>query len=157
MTLEQWAIRWGVSHAALAELKAQLGVATDPDARHAGESEAAVQNRVRLEASRKGLRLFRNNVGACTDDKGRHIRYGLANDSAKLNREVKSADLIGFRPVLIEQHHVGSVIGQFVSRECKPEGWSYAGTEHETAQLRWAELCAAFGCDAAFTTGEGSL
>jgi hypothetical protein len=49
------------------------------------------------------------------------------------------------------------MIGQFMSREIKKEGWRYTGDEDEVAQLRWLELVVAYGGDACFTTGEGSL
>lgn len=120
-------------------------------------SEAAQQALVRLEASRKGLVLWRNNVGVLVDERGVPVRFGLANDSAAVNRSIKSADLVGIRPLLITPAHVGSVVGQFVSREVKAEGWRYTGTERERAQLRWAELVLSLGGDAAFATGEGSL
>lgn len=120
-------------------------------------TEAAIQTLVRLEASRKGLVLWRNNVGVLTDERGVPVRFGLANDSAAVNRNIKSADLIGIRPLLITPEHVGHTIGQFVSREVKAAGWRYTGTPREAAQLRWAELVLGLGGDAAFATGEGSL
>ena len=59
-TLTQWAIRHGVSHQALAELRQMMGVDTDPASCNAKPgSEAAVQQAIRLEASRLGMRLFR--------------------------------------------------------------------------------------------------
>jgi hypothetical protein len=120
-------------------------------------SESAVLNIVRAEATRKGLRLWRNNVGACYTARGDFIRYGLANGSAAENSIVKSADLIGIRPIVITQQHIGYTIGQFVSREIKAANWRYTGTEREAAQLRWAELILALGGDSGFTTAEGSL
>lgn len=157
----QWAIRNGVSHNALEELRGIFGLIQDGprDLGPAlpGESEAAVQSRVRLEAARKGLRLWRNNVGALLDSRGVPVRYGLANDSQQLNKIVKSGDLIGWRPVLITVEHVGSRIAQFVSRECKRPGWKYTGDDHERAQLRWAEALAADGGDAKFCCEEGTL
>lgn len=154
-----WAIRHQVSAQALHELGALFGVHgghTLPD-KVKGVDEDAVQSVVRLEASRKGAMLFRNNVGVLEDKTGRPVRYGLANDSKELNKTIKSADLIGFRSTLIEQHHVGSHMAQFVSRECKKVGWSYKGDEREAAQLAWAQLVIAHGGDAAFCTGEGTL
>ena len=59
-------------------------------------SEAAVQAAIRIRASELGVRLFRNNVGACVDETGRVIRYGLANDSAQLQKRLKSSDLVGW-------------------------------------------------------------
>ena len=155
----QWAIRHGVSMPALQELAGLFGMHGErflPSAVK-GTSEAAVQAAVRLEAARKGVRLFRNNVGVLMDATGRPVRYGLANESKQVNDVCKSADLIGWRPVLIGPQHVGQIIGQFVSRECKRPGWHYTGNEHEQAQLAWAQLVAAGGGDAAFCAGEGTL
>lgn len=154
MTLTQWAARHGVSAEALAEL---TGIVTDPQSAPTGQSEAAVQQLVRLEASRLGMRLFRNNVGACKDDTGRVIRYGLCNDSAQMNKAVKSSDLIGIRPVIITLDMVGHTIGQFVAREVKRPGWSYRGTDREVAQQAFGQLVLKLGGDFKFCTGEGSL
>lgn len=120
-------------------------------------SESGISSDIRLEASQRGCRLWRNNVGATYTPTGQFIRFGLANDSAQLNKAIKSADLIGIRPVLITQAHVGLTIGQFISREVKHPGWKYTGTERERAQLAWAELINSLGGDACFTTGRGTL
>jgi hypothetical protein len=155
----QWATRNAVTHQALLELQAifrLLGTETMPAAAK-GTSEAAVQAVVRLEAAKSGVKLWRNNVGALLDSRGVPVRYGLGNDSPELNKVIKSADLIGWRPVLIGPEHVGSLIAQFVSRECKQVGWHYKGNDHERAQLKWAEIITADGGDASFCTGEGSL
>lgn len=159
MTLDDWAIRWGVSAAALVELRAMWGIinSTNPTTIGADPSEAGVQMSVRLEATEKRLLLWRNNVGALLDKDGRLVRYGLANDSKALNEKIKSGDLIGIRPVTIGAEHIGHVIGQFVSRETKFAGWKFKGDAREMAQLRWIELVASAGGDAAFTTGPGSL
>ena len=155
----QWAARHGVSLQALHELAGIFGMHgghfLPPTVK--GTSEAAVQSAIRLEAARKGVRLFRNNVGALIDARGVPVRYGLANESKQVNDVCKSADLVGWRPVLIGPQHVGAVIGQFVSRECKRPGWRYTGGPHEEAQLAWAQLVTAGGGDAAFCTGEGTL
>jgi hypothetical protein len=91
-----------------------------------------------------------------TED-GRWIRYGLANESGKMNNFIKSADLIGIRPIKIRETMVGMIIGQFVSREIKHSNWVYSGTEREIAQMRWVELITGLGGDACFATGEGTL
>lgn len=117
-------------------------------------NEASVQSQVRLEAARQGWKLWRNNVGVLLDAKGRPVRYGLANDSKIVNQAVKSADLIGIKPVLITQEMVGSIIGQFVSLECKHSDWKPSNNDdHEMAQARWAEIVMLAGGYAAFTTG----
>lgn len=120
-------------------------------------TESGVSSDIRLEASQKGGRLWRNNVGALATPAGQFIRFGLANDSAQLNRAIKSADLIGIRPILITTEHIGLTIGQFVSREVKHPGWKYTGTERELAQLAWAELINSLGGDACFATSRGTL
>lgn len=162
----QWAARHGVTLQALTELAGIFGMHGTPHAVSEGHdlppavkgtSEAAVQAAVRLEAARKGVRLFRNNVGALIDSRGIPVRYGLANESKQVNDVMKSADLIGWRPVLIGPQHVGQVIGQFVSREVKAVGWHYTGSDREPAQLAWAQLVTAGGGDAAFCAGVGTL
>jgi FlaA1/EpsC-like NDP-sugar epimerase len=158
MTLTQWAIKHSVSHIALAELTAMFTAPnTDPSRVIPGASEAAVVNNVTLEASRVGARLWRNNVGACKDERSRLIRYGLCNVSKKMNEQLKSSDLIGIKPVLITGDMVGSTIGQFTAREVKHGGWQYKGTDHEVAQLRFMELVVGLGGDACFVNSEGSL
>lgn len=171
MTLNQWAIKYGVPHGAVAELRAIFGTYEFEPSPLAGESEAAVQTRIRLEASKKGMRLWRNNVGATPAEEThtcprcstrfnvtkQPVRYGLANESPKMNKTIKSHDLIGIHPVLIQPHHVGQVIGQFVSREVKKGSWVYTGTEHEKAQLKWGELINSMGGDAAFANREGTI
>lgn len=160
MKLDDWARTWAVSDSALADLRARLlGLDGQPTLADAtGKSEAAVQNLVRVEASRKGLRLWRNNVGAMNDpESGVFLRFGLANDSKKLNEVIKSGDLIGIRPRVVQPGDVGRLIGQFVSREVKHAGWRYTGSNREQAQLNWANLINSLGGDAAFCTGEGSL
>lgn len=131
-------------------------------------SEARVQSEVRLEASGKGVHVWRNNVGAgtiaperCTccgaPTVGRPIRWGLANDSSKLNAVLKSADLIGGRSTLITPDMVGTTLLRFVSRECKPEGWKPDNSERTKAQIAWRDLINRLGGDAAIVTAVGSL
>lgn len=155
--LHEWAAAWGIPAAAVADLQMRI-VSPQVSAPSKGVSEAAVQAAVRLEAGQKRVLLWRNNVGALLDKRGIPVRYGLANDSAQMNAHIKSADLIGIRPVLITQAHVGTTIGQFVSREVKEVGWRFnPGDQHERAQLTWAELVTAAGGDACFAAGTGTL
>ena len=147
MNLTAWAIRWQIPYAAVDDLRREMGLVNTDPAPEPGQSESAVQSLVRLEASRLGARLWRNNVGAGYLDNASFIRWGLANDS----------DRIGIRPVLIGPEHIGRTLGVFLSREVKAAGWHYTGTERERAQLRWLELINSLGGDAAFATGEGTL
>lgn len=156
--LDAWAEHWRISPAMLADLRLRLCSLDSAAGQPApGRSEAAVQASVRLEASRKGMRLWRNNVGAGYSEDGSFLRWGLANDSAHVNRVLKSADLIGVRPRIITAQDVGKLFGQFVSRECKHVGWRYTGDERETAQLNWAALVMSLGGDASFASGVGTL
>lgn len=157
--INQWAIRNHVSLQALHELQAMFGMLGGHvmPAGHKGTSEAAAQAAVRLEAAQKGVRLFRNNVGALLDSRGVPVRFGLANDSKEVNDVIKSSDLVGWRRTLILPEHVGTVIAQTVLREVKEPGWKYSGDEHEVAQLAWLQLGASDGADVAFCTGVGTL
>lgn len=148
-----WARRHGISSEALAELAAMLaadGIVRETDV----TSEGRVQSNVRLLAAENDAKLWRNNVGVLTNEDGRPVRYGLANDSPALNKRLKSGDLIGWRRRLITPDMVGTTIAQFASRECKPAGWKFTGTPREKAQAAWAQLVTIEGGDARFTTGD---
>jgi hypothetical protein len=170
VTFEEWALRWAIPAQALAELAACSIVEPDADALSGKDkTEAYVSSKVRLEAPYKGVYLWRNNVGAgavanmaelceeCRPKMRRVIRWGLANDSKKLNERMKSADLIGIRPLVIGPEHVGRRIGQFVSRECKREDWTFRGTAEENAQMAWSTLIKSLGGDSAIVKATGSL
>lgn len=158
--VHDWALKWRIPPAAIAELQSTLiAKATMPCANTDKPlSEAGVQSRVRLEAAEKGVRLFRNNVGAGYLIDGNFVRWGLANDSEAVNEVLKSSDLIGWRRRLVAPEHVGTYIAQPVMRECKREGWVYDPTNsHDVAQMNWAMLAAHDGCDVAIVTRTGSL
>lgn len=157
MTLEEWMARWGISEAAMMELRQTLMHEAHWGAVNIGTSEAAVQQSVRVEAAEKGMILWRNNVGASKDEAGNYFRFGLANDSAQMSKRIKSSDLVGIRPVTITGQMEGTTIGQFVAREVKRRDWKYSGTDREKAQAKYLELVLALGGDAAFCNGPGSL
>jgi hypothetical protein len=121
------------------------------------KSEAVVEQQIKLEAMRRGCILWRNNVGACTDNTGRLIRYGLANDSAQMNKEVKSGDLIGIKFTTVTLDMVGQTIGQFVSVEVKKEGWKYTGRGREVAQQKWVDIVRWYGGLSQFAAGVDDL
>ena len=117
------------------------------------KSEARIQQEILLEASKKGIRLFRNNVGAVTTVDRRHIRFGLANSSASVNKQLKSSDLIGITPVIVTRDMVGQTLGIFTSVECKHSGWGLRpGDKHAQAQLRWIKLIRSLGGIGGFTS-----
>lgn len=115
-------------------------------------SESAVQNQIRLAASNAGNFLWRNNSGAVTTADGRHIRFGLGNDSAKINAVLKSSDLIGITPVVIMPHHIGCVVGVFTAIECKSSAWRGPRSEHDRAQQNFINTVRQAGGFADFCT-----
>lgn len=121
-------------------------------------SESAVQQRILLESARLGVTLWRNNVGACRTDDGRMIRYGLANESEKMNRSFKSSDLIGMTPMLILPEHVGMMVGVFTAIETKREDWRYSVNDERTqAQQRFIDYVTQSGGFAAFCSDPSTL
>lgn len=154
MWLDDWARAWNIPAAALVDLRMRMGVTMRDAPTAAGEgSESRMQSLMRLDAARDGVWLTRNNVGCLPNpETGQPVRYGLANESKSQNEVVKSADLIGIRSVLIGPQHVGTVIGQFVSREVKHEGWHWTGSKREVCQLAWADFVVSKGGDAAIDT-----
>lgn len=155
MSLFDWANRHGISPQALQELTEVFGLNDTPTAK--GMSEAAIQTQVRLNASKLGWRVFRNNVGVLKDERGVPVRYGLCNDTKQQNMSHKSSDLIGIRPLLITSEHVGQVIGQFVALEVKRADWKYTGSDREKAQLNFLSLIASLGGYSKFVTSGDNL
>jgi hypothetical protein len=76
-------------------------------------SEQELQQRIRLELGRGPVRLWRNNVGALRDERGRLVTYGLCKGSS---------DLIGLRQVLIGPEHLGQTLAVFTAIEVKTPG-----------------------------------
>ena len=115
--------------------------------------ESAVQQRTRLELARLGALVYRNNVGACEDKQGRIIRYGLCNESAQMNRALKSSDLIGVIPVVVTPEMVGKTVGLFLAVECKKSDWRMTPSDTRAqAQLRFIELIRSVGGIGGFIT-----
>lgn len=151
--LEDWALKWGIPASAIEDLRSLYYMEFCPSSRDTGGSEAAIQNHYRIEEAKKGAVLWRNNVGAVKDDRGNFFRYGLCNESARMNTIWKSGDLIGIRPVKITQDMVGTTIGRFVSAEVKRSGWVFSNTLREAAQQRWIDLVVSLGGEAHFVSG----
>lgn len=105
--------------------------------------EQSILQRVQLDASRRGYRLFRNNVGQLLDGRGVPVRYGLCPGSS---------DLIGWRELVITADMVGHTVAQFVAVEVKtPTGKATA------QQMQFLESVAASGGVAVIARGEGAL
>ena len=93
-------------------------------------AETDIQQRIRLAfGTRSDLRLFRNQVGQLPDPRtGRPVQFGLARGSA---------DLIGWRSVVITPEMVGQRVAVFTSLEVKtttgrltPAQQAWLGTVH---------------------------
>lgn len=140
--LYTWAQRYGVPAGALTEL---LDI-VDPSRAHmpsSAASEAAVQASLRVTAAQHGCSLWRNNNGAMQDDTGRHVRFGLGNDSKKLGDKWKSSDLIGITPVTSTQ--AGQTFGVFTAVEVKKPGWVAPKNERERAQAAFLTTVRSLG------------
>ncbi len=154
MNYYMWAKKWGIPKGAIDELRHIFGLDIEGTGLPSeASSEAAVSKLVRLAYAQRGSILWRNNVGAFPDETGRWIRYGLANDSAGMNKLVKSSDLIGITPVLVTLQHVGTVIGMFTAVETKAADWTWKGTSREQAQHKFHQIVLTKGGIGRFSTG----
>ena len=160
MTYQDWASLY--PEAAMGLVEVLSGGRSSPVPASVG-SEVRAQQEVRMSVGRQGAYAWRNNNGAtkarCPDCGAPQtpVRYGLANDSAALNKRIKSSDLILAIPRVIRPDMVGSTLAQFGAVECKRSGWTYKGTEREAGQAAWLALIARIGGYAVFSTGEITL
>lgn len=121
-------------------------------------TENTVQDGCRLLIQDTGGTLWRNNSGAMQTDDGRFLRWGLGNDSAKINKIRKSSDLIGLTSMVIMPHHVGRTIGVFTAIEAKAGGWVYRESDDRTeAQYNFLNIVSQRGGIAAFINDEQQL
>ena len=163
-----WAAKHPEAAADLAKLTADM---TETSGQPDAGTEAAAQQAIRMSIARMGGLAWRNNVGATPaathhvcpkcrfhfKEKQQPIRYGLANDSEKMNSRIKSADLVGIMPRVITPEDVGTTIGQFFAVEAKQPGWNYTGRGREAAQQAFLSLVLQKGGLAQFSTGEVRL
>lgn len=120
--------------------------------------ENPIQGQTRLLAAQMGLLLMRNNSGAYQDVNGRWVRYGLMNDSKKVNEEIKSSDLIGVTPVFITPEMVGTVLGVFTAVESKKEGWHLIPSDKRGhAQAKFHDIVRQHGGFAGFVSHPSQL
>jgi len=121
-------------------------------------NETPVQQRVRVRASELNVTLWRNNSGACYDDTGRLIRYGLANDSKEMNAVIKSSDLIGITPLVITPDMVGQTIGVFTAIETKASDWTrQPGDKRAEAQAKFHDIVQRNGGFAGFASSPNDV
>lgn len=86
-------------------------------------SETEILQKCRVRASKLGIVLFRNNVGALEDKNGRWVKFGLADNSP---------DLIGWKSLKVTADMVGEKIAVFVGIEVKtPEGMKPKGKKQK--------------------------
>lgn len=155
MNLYTWGMRWRVPNAAMQELTELFGISSNLNPNNI--SEAAIQQQIRLRASQQGARLWRNNVGVMFNDVGVPVRFGLCNESAAMNKQMKSSDLIGITPIVITSQYVGQTLGVFTAYEVKRGDWSYKGNKREIAQLNFIQLVSTMGGIARFINNAGDL
>jgi len=103
------------------------------------KDESTVQQEVQIQARFYNCNLMRNNNGACIDDTGRLVRYGLGNISKKHQENSASSDLIGFTKVKITPEMVGKEVAVFTAVEVKKEAWTHEKKldKHERAQANF--------------------
>ena len=109
------------------------------------KDEGTVSQEIQMQAMQFKCNLMRNNSGACIDETGRLVRYGLGNISKKHSDQIKSADLVGITQVKITPEMVGRTLGVFTAIEVKKEAWNPDKKldKRETAQdnfIKWVRL-----------------
>lgn len=104
----------------------------------ANTPESKATQDIELTAPKLGVRLLRNNNGACYDAEGRLIRYGLGNTSKRVSDQIKSSDFIGVTPVVITPEMVGKTIGVFTAIEAKPAGFKVRD-KYNPKSREWAQ------------------
>jgi len=102
---------------------------------------------------------MRNNSGACVDETGRLVRYGLGNISKKHQRISASSDLIGITQVVITPEMVGKTLGVFTAIEVKKEDWNPEKKldKHETSQCNFLTWVKSLGGIASFCNNKDQL
>lgn len=155
--LSDWANDWCVSDDALSALYQIMGFKPDTPVELDGKNEAYVQSAVRLAAPMHGYLLGRNNNGALPDERGVPIRFGWLNDTAALNKVMKTGDLLGCQSGWFRDYQTLEPVkvAVFAMAECKKAGWQFnPKNAHEVAQLRAINMVQAAGGIATFTTGQ---
>lgn len=132
--IEGWFQKYNIPFEAQAELRLLFISHPRGDDTPSTGTEGDVQNLIRIKAAELGDVLWRNNSGATTDDAGNFFRFGLGNDSTKLNMVYKSPDLVGLR-----------CDGKPLFIEVKEPGWNWTGTKHEQGQMNFLTHAASFG------------
>jgi len=103
------------------------------------KDESTVSQEIQIQARHYDCTLMRNNAGACIDNTGRLVRYGLGNLSKKQTEVFASSDLIGITKKVITPDMVGQTVGIFTAVEVKKEAWNPEKklNPRETAQFNF--------------------
>lgn len=116
--------------------------------------EGRASQEVRKRASDWKARLLRNNSGVLNDKLGRPVRFGLGNESPKINKIYKTGDYVGWFPVTITPEMVGKTVAVFANLEVKALGFivksDYNPKSREYAQNNFNKLVIANGGIAGF-------
>ena len=122
-------------------------------------SESRVQTDIRLYLARHhpATKIWRNNSGAFPDQTGRLVRFGLGNDSSKINKVFKSSDLIGVTPYVIQPHDVGDTLGIFTAIEVKTPDWPGVRNDRERAQEQFLRVVESAGGLQCFARNTGDV
>ncbi len=80
------------------------------------KDESEVSQLIQIQARHYDCTLMRNNAGACIDNTGRLVRYGLGNLSKKQTEVFASSDLIGITKKVITPDMVGQTVVSSRSR-----------------------------------------
>lgn len=116
--------------------------------------EGYAMQEVRKRASDWKARMFRNNTGCLKDQSGRPVRFGLGNESSKVNAQFKTGDYVGWFPVTITPEMVGKTIAVFANIEVKAVGFTvkldYNPKSREYAQNNFNQLVISHGGIAGF-------
>lgn len=137
--IEGWVQRWQLPAQAIEELRALFITSPAEDEIPIVGTEGDVQALIREAAASMGHYLWRNNSGATTTDTGSYVRFGLGNDSKKLNDTYKSPDLVGIRS------QVGNLPLRPLLIEVKEPGWKWSGNKREVGQLNFMQHAASLG------------
>lgn len=113
------------------------------------KDESTVSQEIQIQAMHHKCNLMRNNSGACIDDTGRLVRYGLGNISKAQTALIASSDLIGITKIVITPEMVGQTVGIFTAVEVKREDWKegkkFSGRERaQQAFIKWVKANGGF-------------
>lgn len=123
------------------------------------KDESTVQQEIQGEAMHYNCTLMRNNSGACVDETGRVVRFGLGNISKKHTDQIASSDLIGVTKVTVTPEMVGKTVGIITAIEVKKSDWNPNKKldKRETAQYNFIKWIKSLGGRAGFARSTEDL